>query len=133
MFGHAHGPGRGGGRARLFRILGAETRQRIIDLLTSGPLPVSEIARRLGVSQPAASQHLAALREAGLVTDRREGQQVRYSLVGPAHYRYRLGARAFGCPPGKAGGDLEAYRRFLRAELERTERRIRRGRPSEET
>jgi DNA-binding transcriptional ArsR family regulator len=125
MFGRGFGHGSGRGRARLFRLLGAETRQRIIEILTGGPLPVSEVARRIGVTQPAASQHLAALREAGLVTDRRDGQQVYYSLVGPAYRRYRLGATAFGWFGGEEV-DLEAYRRFLQSELGRTERRLRR-------
>lgn len=112
----------------MFRILGAETRQKILELLVSGPLPVSEVARRLGITQPAASQHLALLREAGLVADRREGQQVYYGLVEKAYARYRLSASAFGWQPGRAGrtDDLESYRRFLKAELDRAERELRR-------
>jgi len=109
----------------LFRILGTETRQRILELLAAGPLPVSEIARRLGITQPAASQHLAVMRGAGLVLDRREGQQVYYRLVEQAYSRYRLGAAAFGWQRNRSGrADLEAYRRFLRAELDRTEREL---------
>ena len=127
MFGRGFGHHHGRGRARLFRVLGAETRQRILALLSSGPLPVTEIARRLDITQPAASQHLAMLREAGLVSDRREGQQVYYSLVEKAYSRYCLGTSAFGwraAGPGRA--DLESYRKFLRDELERTERELRR-------
>jgi len=127
MFGRGFGRGHGRGRARLFRVLGAETRQKMLELLASGPLPVSEIAKRLDITQPAASQHLALLREAGLVLDRREGQQVYYSLVEKAYSRYCLGASAFGWQAGRPGrGDLESYRQFLRDELARTEQELRR-------
>jgi len=126
MFGRGFGPHHGRGRARLFRIFGTETRQKILELLAAGPLPVSEIARRLGITQPAASQHLAVMRGAGLVLDRREGQQVYYRLVGQAYSRYRLGTAAFGWQRNCSDrADLEAYRRFLRAELDRTERELR--------
>ncbi len=127
MFGRGFGRHRGCGRARLFRILGAETRQRILELLAGGELSVSAIAHRLGITQPAVSQHLAVLHAAGLVIDRREGQQVYYRLVEPAYFRYHLGACAFGWQRSQPDpADLEAYRRFLLAELARTEEKLRR-------
>ena len=107
-------------------MLGGETRLRILDLLERSPLSVGEIARRLGVSQPAASQHLARLRETGLVRDRREGQSVVYELVPAAHARYRLGIRAFGwhrSGPRRAE-QVEAYREFLKSELDRVDREL---------
>ena len=111
----------------MFRLLGTETRRRIIEILRPGPQPVSEIARRLDITQPATSQHLAALREAGFVTDRRQGQQVFYTLEPAALARYQLGSAAFGLrPPARTTSpeSLAQYRDFLRRELERVEREI---------
>lgn len=111
----------------MFRLLGTETRRRIIEILQAGPQPVSEIARRLGITQPATSQHLAALREAGFVTDRRQGQRVFYTLEPAALARYQLGSAAFGFRPPARTTDPESlvrYRDFLRRELECIEREI---------
>ena len=110
----------------MFRLLGVETRRRIIEILRTGPQPVNEIARRLGITQPATSQHLAALREAGFLTDRRQGQQVFYALEPASLARYQLGSAAFGFrPPARTNAEtLARYRDFLRQELERIEREI---------
>lgn len=65
----------------LFRALGDETRLRCLALLaTHGELCVCELTHALGVSQPKISRHLATLREAGLVDDRRLGLWVYYRL-----------------------------------------------------
>lgn len=53
--------------------LGDATRRRIMERLRGGELAVGEIADGLPVTRPAVSQHLRVLREAGLVTERREG------------------------------------------------------------
>ena len=54
-------------------------------LLVEGERSVGELNARLSLSQPALSQHLAVLREDGLVQTRREAQTIYYSLVeGPA-------------------------------------------------
>jgi DNA-binding transcriptional ArsR family regulator len=110
----------------MFRLLGTETRHHIIEILRAGPQPVNEIARRLGITQPATSQHLAALREAGFVSDRRQGQQVFYSLEPAPLARYQLGSAALGVrPSARASAEaLAQYRDFLRRELERVEREI---------
>lgn len=66
-----------------FKALGDLTRLRIIYLIatdTSGTLGVSELASRLGVSQPAVSQHLKTLKNEGLVDSRREGFFVYYTI-----------------------------------------------------
>lgn len=49
------------------------TRRALFERLRGGPLTVGELASALPVSQPAVSQHLRRLREAGLVEERREG------------------------------------------------------------
>lgn len=69
--------------AGLFKALGDPTRLQLISLLatdTTGKLGVSDLAQRLGVSQPAVSQHLKTLRGEGLVVSRREGFYVYYTL-----------------------------------------------------
>lgn len=53
--------------------LGDPTRRAVFERLRGGPRSVGEITRGLPVSQPAVSQHLRILREAGLVSHRREG------------------------------------------------------------
>jgi DNA-binding transcriptional ArsR family regulator len=60
--------------------LGDPTRRRIFELLQGGPRAVGELARDLPVSRPAVSQHLRVLKEAGLVTERREGTRRIYRL-----------------------------------------------------
>jgi DNA-binding transcriptional ArsR family regulator len=56
------------------------TRRRVFERLKSGPRPVGAIARGMPVSRPAVSQHLKALKEAGLVTDRPEGTRRVYFI-----------------------------------------------------
>ncbi len=60
--------------------LGDSTRRAIFERLRSGPLSVGEIAAELPVSRPAVSQHLRVLKEAGLVTERRNGTRRLYRL-----------------------------------------------------
>jgi DNA-binding transcriptional ArsR family regulator len=60
--------------------LGDPTRRAIFEQLRSGPRSVGEIAAELPVSRPAVSQHLRVLKEAGLVTERRNGTRRLYRL-----------------------------------------------------
>jgi DNA-binding transcriptional ArsR family regulator len=60
--------------------LGDATRREIMERLRGGPRPVGEIAAGLPVSRPAVSQHLRVLREAGLVTERKEGTRRIYRV-----------------------------------------------------
>ena len=55
------------------RALADPRRRAILALVRERELPAGEIARRFDVTRPAISQHLAVLREAGLVTERRQG------------------------------------------------------------
>ena len=66
--------------AELFKILSVDKRIDIVERLKVEPLGVNELARALGVSQSAVSQHLRVLKGAGLVTDLRRGNRVFYSL-----------------------------------------------------
>ncbi len=70
-------------QATLLRALASPNRLRIVHLLGEGPHGVTEVAGLLGLSQAAASQHLAAMRAVGLVEAERDGRLVRYRLVDP--------------------------------------------------
>ncbi len=65
---------------RLFRLLADETRLRIIRALADGPLAVGELTQALTLPQSTVSRHLGAMRRGGLVSFRREGARVWYSL-----------------------------------------------------
>ncbi len=66
--------------SKYFKAFGDQTRLKILALLSSGEMTVGEIVTEIGLSQPTISRHLAILREAEVVVDRREGQQVFYNL-----------------------------------------------------
>ena len=61
--------------------LGDPTRRAIFEQLRGGPRSVGELANSLPVSRPAVSQHLRVLREAGLVSDRRDGTRRLYRVA----------------------------------------------------
>lgn len=74
-----------GDAARLLKALANERRLQMLCLLAEGERSVGEINELLDLSQSALSQHLAVLREEGLVRTRREAQAIHYSLTpGPA-------------------------------------------------
>jgi len=64
--------------AQVFQALADPTRRAVFERLCRRELSVAEITAGFSVSQPAISQHLAALRRAGLVTERREGRRAYY-------------------------------------------------------
>src|SRR6267142_1964756 len=65
----------------LFKALADATRLRILRLLMAGEVCVCDIHDALKIPQAKASRHLAYLRRAGLVTTRREGLWIHYSLA----------------------------------------------------
>jgi DNA-binding transcriptional ArsR family regulator len=64
----------------VYRAISEPTRRRILDLLAEGERPVKDLVDRFAMSQPALSQHLRVLREAGLVRIRRQGRLRFYSI-----------------------------------------------------
>jgi DNA-binding transcriptional ArsR family regulator len=66
--------------AAAFHAMGDPTRRRIVAFLAEGEAPVAAIAGEVALSQPAISQHLKVLREAGLVKVRPQAQQRLYSV-----------------------------------------------------
>jgi DNA-binding transcriptional ArsR family regulator len=65
---------------RTFRALADPSRRAIFEALTRGEVAVKDLTARFDISQPAVSQHLAALKDAGLVNGRREGRRVYYRV-----------------------------------------------------
>src|SRR5437867_233089 len=61
-----------------FAALGEPRRREILRLVSAAELSVGEIARRFEVTRPAISQHLRVLKEAGLVSERRNGTRRLY-------------------------------------------------------
>ncbi|MHA5052954.1 ArsR/SmtB family transcription factor [Streptomyces sp. SD15] len=66
--------------AELLALLGDRTRLALLHTLSGGEADVSTLTEECGAARPAVSQHLARLRLAGLVTTRKEGRRVIYSL-----------------------------------------------------
>jgi DNA-binding transcriptional ArsR family regulator len=60
------------------RALADPRRRAILALVRNGELPAGQIAERFDVTRPAISQHLTVLREAGLISERREGTRRLY-------------------------------------------------------
>ena len=85
-----------GAEDRIFQALADPSRRAIFESLTRGEVAVKDLTARFAISQPAVSQHLATLKQAGLVDARREGRCVSYRVqprgIKPlidwiAHYR----------------------------------------------
>lgn len=62
----------------VFRALADPTRLAVLENVTRQEMTVNDLTARFAVTQPAISQHLAVLRESGLVLHRREGRQIFY-------------------------------------------------------
>jgi DNA-binding transcriptional ArsR family regulator len=67
--------------ASIFRALADPTRRQILQDLRDGELAAGDIASHFPISGPSVSRHLAVLKSAGLVTERRDANRVLYSLV----------------------------------------------------
>jgi DNA-binding transcriptional ArsR family regulator len=94
--------------AALMKTLGNEQRLLVLCNLLEQPMTVSELNQRMSLSQSALSQHLALLREAGLVETRREAQSIHYSLPPGPVTRVMALLQEIYCAPGspavRAGG-----------------------------
>ena len=65
---------------RIFQALVDPSRRAIFESLLRGEAAVKDLTARFDISQPAVSQHLATLKDAGLVTRRRDGRNVFYRV-----------------------------------------------------
>ena len=66
--------------SQTFSALSDPNRQKVLDLLKKREMPVTEIASHLSISLPTLSHHLDMLKRANLVSSRRDGQKILYSL-----------------------------------------------------
>src|SRR5678816_1552961 len=64
----------------IFQALADPSRRALYEVLTRGEAAVKDLTARFDISQPAVSQHLAILKDAGLVNSRREGRCVYYRV-----------------------------------------------------
>ncbi len=64
----------------VFKALADPTRREILRLLGQGEMSAGQLAERFEMSKPSMSHHFAVLKQADLVSQRREGQQIFYSL-----------------------------------------------------
>lgn len=102
--------------AHLARLLGDPTRLTLVKLLAAEEYCVCELVHLLGLSQPAVSQHLAKLRAAGLVRERRAGLWTVYRLEREALRAFLDDLDAFLAAPLEEAPGLEtvaARRRTL--------------------
>jgi DNA-binding transcriptional ArsR family regulator len=91
-----------GEAADFLKALGNEQRLLILCSLLEGPMSVGELNQRVELSQSALSQHLALLREAGLVDTRREAQSIFYSLPAGPVLQLMAVLQQIYCPAPKA-------------------------------
>lgn len=84
--------------AALLKALGNENRLMILCTLIGGEMSVGELNARVPLSQSALSQHLASLREAGLVSTRKEAQTVYYTLQGDEAQKIIAVLQSIYCP-----------------------------------
>lgn len=90
-----------GDAARLLKALANEKRLLILCMLVEGERNVGELNARLDLSQSALSQHLAVLREDGLVATRRDAQNVYYGLPQGAARRIIQTLHGLYCDPAR--------------------------------
>ncbi|MBA3620029.1 MAG: winged helix-turn-helix transcriptional regulator [Acidothermales bacterium] len=74
------GPHRDPHSDAVFRALADPTRRRVLELLRDGERPVADLVAACATTQPAMSQHLRTLREAGLAQYRQDGRRRLYRI-----------------------------------------------------
>jgi DNA-binding transcriptional ArsR family regulator len=65
----------------IFKVLADPTRRAVLERLASAELTATELREGFAISQPAMSQHIAVLRGAGLISERREGRFAHYRVA----------------------------------------------------
>ena len=87
--------------AKLLRALANERRLMILCQLADGERSVGQIQPLVGLSQSALSQHLAVLREEGVLASRREAQTIWYRIADPAALKVVGTLAEIFCPPAE--------------------------------
>lgn len=99
----------------IFKCLSDETRLRILKLLENGELCVCDIFSALNLSQPKVSFHLAVLREAGLIRDRKEGRWIHYRIDDTDIFkRFLILSVLERISPAAVKDDIERLDKFLK-------------------
>jgi DNA-binding transcriptional ArsR family regulator len=75
-------------RANILKALAHPSRIFIVDRLSKQPLCVSELTELIGADTSTVSKHLSVLKNAGIISDRRQGTTVYYSLEAPCLLRF---------------------------------------------
>ena len=85
--------------AHLLKLLANERRLQVLcSLAVAGEMTVNDLAGTVGLSQSALSQHLAMMRDGGIVTYRREGQTLHYRIADPSVSRVLDTLKDIYCP-----------------------------------
>ena len=95
-------------KADIFKVLGHPIRLRIVELVAEGEKSVSELVQAMGAEPSNTSRHLAVLKRAGIVSDRKEGLNVYYRLELPCITRF------FACVTEAVKEKLEKSESLLR-------------------
>jgi ArsR family transcriptional regulator len=90
-------------QSKLYKVLMHPTRLAILDILRDGEQCVCHMEAILGIRQANISQHLMVLRDAGLVTDRRDGWNIFYRVIRPDVYKIIDAMNAFSGISNLAG------------------------------
>ena len=93
--------------ADILRTVAHPMRLQIIHLLEAGEKPVTELAQQLGVQQPYTSQQLNLMKSKGILSSRRNGTQVYYSIANPNV------VKVIQCIRGQENGEKDESRRCL--------------------
>jgi len=106
----------------IFKALSEETRLRIIKLLERGELCVCDIVAALDMVQPKVSFHLAALKEAGFIKDRKQGRWTHYSLDDSDFFRrFLLLSVLERIPAESVAADRKKLENFLMGKPEKVD------------
>lgn len=106
----------------IFKALSEETRLRILKLLEPGELCVCDIVAAFNMVQPKVSFHLNVLKEAGFVTDRKQGRWIHYRLDDSDFFRrFLLLSVLERIPKAAVAEDRQRLREFLQGKTPRAE------------
>lgn len=67
--------------AKIFKALSSDVRRKILAYLSATSMTAGEIAERFAITKPSLSKHLSILENAGLISSKKQGQFIHYSLI----------------------------------------------------
>ena len=88
----------------VFRALADPTRRRILKLLNGGEMTAGQLAEQFSISAPSMSHHFNILKSADLISARRSGQQIYYSLNTTVFQDVYAALLDLFCRPAEEGG-----------------------------